>query len=338
MCKPRTCVAPALDLSDTAPVGWDISYHPIDLTFMHQRVLAFVRGERAIDDLVADAVRLAKVRFRANAWGLGVLDVSREREVPGFESDVHVWGRPFFITDKDPEAVSKAIDQYLALKPEGVDAIARGMIEKLDPALAGVVAPSKEGALPSDEDLALGIRGNLDLFRDAYAVLKKGGRTIETSDGRQFDARALFASDFPLTAVTFAVQFRPGWMARGYGWPTQLFAEIGVDTGELFVMPTDLFAPLLGEIPEIEEQLATTIQQNYSLGGYVSPKSVSRLLELLDRHSRAIDEWARSEGWGDDGAQIYLRGIREAALDAQRRGFAFVEATEIYSGPLGIMN
>jgi hypothetical protein len=62
------------------------------------------------------------------------------------------------------------------------------------------------------------------------------------------------------------------------------------------------------------------------------------MLELIDRHSRAIDEWARSEGWGEDGAQIYLRGINEAALDAQRRGLGFVEATEVYSGPLGIMN
>jgi hypothetical protein len=309
-------------------VGWDISYHPIDPKFMHQRVLSFVRGDRPIDDLVADAVRLAKVRFRANAWGLGLLDATRAKPVAGFDPDVHVWGRPFFITDKDPEAVSNAIDAYLGARPDQVDAIAKKMIEKLEPSLVDAIVPSKEGTLPKDAELAAGIRKNLDRFREAFAAIKSGDD----------EPRSLFASDFPLTAVIFATQFRPGWMARGFGWPTQLFAEIDVDVSELFVMPTDLFAPLLDEVPEIEEQLATTVQQNFSLGGYVAPKSVSRLLELLDRHSRGIDEWARSEGWGDDGAQTYLRGIQEAALDAQRRGLAFVEATEIYSGPLGIMN
>ncbi len=321
-------------------MGWDISYHPIDPTFVHARVLAYVRGERTIDDLVASAVRLAKVRFRANAWGLGLVELSRTRDVPGFNPDLHVWGRPFLITDRDPAAISSSIDAYLEVPIERVDALAERMIAALDPHLAGpgIVKPSAEGDLPDDDDLILGIRGNLDLFRAARATIVAGDREVVAPDGRVHDARALFASDFPLTAVTFAAQFRPGWMARGYGWPTQLFAEIDVDTSALFTMPTDLFAPLLGEIPEIEEQLATTIQQNYSLGGYVAPSGVPTLLELLDRHSLAIDDWARSEGWGDDGAQSYLVGIREAALDAQRRGFGFLEATEIYSGPLGIMN
>ena len=38
------------------------------------------------------------------------------------------------------------------------------------------------------------------------------------------------------------------------------------------------------------------------------------------------------------GAGCYLGKVREALLYAQRRKFDFVEATEVYSGFMGVMN
>src|SRR6476620_1507355 len=79
-------------------MGYDISFHPVDVRLVQERVTPFLAGrgnDDDLDDLIADAVRQAKVRFRANAWGLGVMQAK-----PGgaFDTRLHVWGRPFFVT------------------------------------------------------------------------------------------------------------------------------------------------------------------------------------------------------------------------------------------------
>src|SRR4051812_109279 len=118
-------------------MGYDVSYHPVDVDLIRSRVVTYIRGQRDINDLVADAVRLAKVRFRANAWGLGLWHLHKEtreaaspavRVPDSFDSDLHIWGRPFFITGATPEEVSEGIDRYTAATAETVDDVAREML------------------------------------------------------------------------------------------------------------------------------------------------------------------------------------------------------------------
>ena len=153
-------------------MGMDISFHPVDVAFIHEHILPFVRGERDIGDLVAQAVRLAKVRYRANAWGLGLLRLDQAMHemqrkalaktvsggakrgwcarlfsrspspaednlpatvgVPGFDPQVHVWGRPFFIAHDAPAEISRAIDAYMAAEYHTVDDIDPGRDRYLD--------------------------------------------------------------------------------------------------------------------------------------------------------------------------------------------------------------
>src|SRR3954468_6169837 len=182
-------------------MGYDISYHPVDLAFFHERVIPFVRGERTLDDLQPAALRIAKVRFRANAWGLGVLKLE-EGAAGAFDSDLHVWGRPFFITSASPEEVSDAIDRYLAADEAQVDGIAADMLRHLDPGLPGRVSPDPEGELPDDAALVHDLFWKLELFRSAYAALKSGQKTV-VHKGEKMDASGLFATDFPLAALSF---------------------------------------------------------------------------------------------------------------------------------------
>lgn len=57
-------------------MGYDVSAHPVDVDLIQDRLLPYVQGEGDIDDLIQDAVRLAQVRFRANAWGLGLVNLA----------------------------------------------------------------------------------------------------------------------------------------------------------------------------------------------------------------------------------------------------------------------
>jgi hypothetical protein len=59
-------------------VGYDVSFHPLDVDLLESRILPFIRGELEIDDLVDRAARIARIRFRANAWGLGLLKLIKE--------------------------------------------------------------------------------------------------------------------------------------------------------------------------------------------------------------------------------------------------------------------
>jgi hypothetical protein len=158
-------------------MGYDISYHPVDLAFLHERVIPFIRGERTLDDLQPAALRIAKVHFRANAWGLGVLKLDEDAP-DAFDSDLHVWGRPFFITSSSSEEVSDAIDRYLAADEEQVDDIAAEMLRQLDPGLLGRVSPDSDGELPDDVAILHDLFWKLDLFRKAYAALKSGQKTV----------------------------------------------------------------------------------------------------------------------------------------------------------------
>jgi hypothetical protein len=374
-------------------MGWDISYHPVDLDFFHTRIIPYVRGEGSLDSLMADAMRISKARFRAKAWALGLsaLDSTilrtqyREhkaqqaaweqahahenppvpfvkpvaRRIPGFDSDVHVWGRPFFITHATVEEVSAALDGYLKADEGSVDRIAKAMLGRLDmviqkelpgmdevaqkamkpcePSLVQSLQPDTQAVLPADDELVKSIRGTMDLFRDAFAAAR-AGRMVKLPDGSDVEPGELFATDFPLAALTFASIFRPGWMARGRGWPSLLLAQAGLPAEQYFEEPLALFEPLLGEIPVLAGHLESTITQNYSLGGYVPAGKVASLRALMEAKRDAFVDWAISDGWEAGEMLCYLRGIDEALFDAGRRGLGFVEAAEVYSGFSGIMN
>ena len=340
-------------------MGFDVSFHPVDVRLIQDRIFPYVRGEGDLSDLVANAVRIARVRFRANAWGLGVLDLQHAQadakrskkkgnkgmKDPGaqpelaappvpdpFHSDLYVWGRPFFITVPSDQ-VSAAIDRYLAARPEDVDGIAEEMIRLIDPALVGHVKPNEGGTLPDDASLARGIIREIDFLREAFPKLRTGG-TVKAPDGETYDARELFAGSLPLAVLTFAAAVQPGWMARGYVWPTSYISEAGLDDGGLFETPESLFAPFFGPLG-IEAEFEDTITQNYMVGGYVRPENVSLARRWLEDHAEELVQ--ESDGDSPE-TDVDFQKILEAVRDAELRKMGFAEATEIYSGIMGIMN
>ncbi len=339
-------------------MGFDVSYHPVDRSVIVDRLIPYLRGEGNIDDLIERAVRISKVRYRANAWGLKLLKLqeadsspeaagtdsfrgpprARKPEGPlaGFQADLHLWGRPFLITVSDPVEISKAIDEYLAIDENGVDTIAARMVENLGPGLADKARPADDDFLSvkAKGDLHEQARRPLDELRDVYKASRQG-RTITVED-EEVDAQGTFIAAAPLSLLSFYSGLQPGWMARGYTWPTQLLACVGIRF-KLFETPAHLIQPLVDEIPPMATSLHNTIVENYMVGGYIRAENVPAWREGL--------EWAYGRILGaavkeDDAnhCQIVLQKLTEAVADAERRGYSFVEATEVYSGPMGHVN
>jgi hypothetical protein len=330
----------------------DVSFHPVDVALFHERLIPFVRGQGAIDDLVAEAVRVTLVTQRANAWGLAVLALwNRESErryqeksarrssaalkparVPKkFDADLHVWGRPFFITVDDPVDVSEAVDRYLTADyPGGVDALAREMLRYLGPDLEKHVKPRRRDLAPPDaEGVGQALRGTMELFRQAYRNLPRGEPVLDP-DGEHHEPDELLAHSFPLSALAFAARIRPGWMAQGYVWPSYLFEQAGFNPWRHFQKAKPLFGPLLKEVPGLGRGLERTLICNYMVGGYVPAKKVPAFRRAVQKKRQALG--APTDCDSDVGK------ILEAAYDAERRGLAFLEAAEVYSGIMGILN
>lgn len=296
--------------------------------------------------------------------------------LPGFNSDLSVWGRPFFIVADAPDEALRVLDQYMACRGDrldAVDAIARAAVQRLE-SLRGrlrpelhpdVVAmldsyyPLLEHLPARDEtdgfDIAA-VRSHmakqLALYQTAWherdaetfsdsAELGDGAAGQE-DDPEEPPSPGDVARAAPYFVLRIASQVLPGWMGRGYNWPSALLDKIGVKHKHLFETPTSLFEPLVREYPAIEDSFSTTIQDNYSLGGYVRPENIGALKDLLIKHRRdLILAWYDRKDVPEQDLHWYdadFQKVVEPVFLAHREGYGFIEAAEIYSGFMGAMN
>ncbi len=347
-------------------MGYDVSAHPVDVKLIQDRLLPYVQGEGDIEDLLQEAVRLAQVRFRANAWGLGLVNLAHaeadeKRKKPtkkktaskttkkkkptpkptwlvpdAFDSDLHIWGRPFLITTPT-ERVSESIDRYLAATPKQVDKIAREMLYELNPELVDKVTPDTEGKLPTAKKLAEGLRFPLDFFKSAYPKLETGEK-VELPNGEETTAKDLFLGSFGHHLMIFASTLQPGWMSRGYVWCTAYIGRAELDASDHIQSTASLFQPLMKEIKGYAKSFEPSITANYMLGGYVQPKQVTSFREWMEEHTEEMINACLDEGWSEEEARVPFQKIMEPLREAEYRKMGFLEATEIYSGFEGTMN
>ncbi|MBF5002360.1 hypothetical protein IRT45_35170 [Nocardia sp. BSTN01] len=316
-------------------MGYDISFHPIDLRVVEERITPYLAGlDGEIDDLVADAVRQAKVRFRANAWGLGTSKAAGDRD---FDTFLYIWGRPFFVTAQDPAMVAETVVRYCHSSVDEVDDLAREQIALLDPGLVKHVEPDMTGTLPADAHLAEGFRWKLDLLRAAALAVREGRSTIPNADGDEIPAAEALTGNVHFAMVEFLAALLPGWIERGKVWPTELAGRAAVDA----YPPIDDNAPLLGclptELPTLRWESESMIGGNYTIGGYTAPDEVHALRQWLARNTEPLT--AVGDQWDDRPyVQGALRKIDEALALAELTGSGFVEAAEIYIPMQGTMN
>jgi hypothetical protein len=303
-------------------MGFDTSFHPVDFGVC-QRLHPYILGDagaESIDDLVRDAVRIAKVRFRANAWGLGA---TKSKPPASFQAHLHVWGRPFLVTGEGTEAIAAGIDAYLAAQPSQVDEIARAMLDRLEPGFAARVRPDEGGTLPDDAALARSIRARVDVMRDCVTAIRAGRPTVALGD-RELDAAGTLARELMDVVVELAAAVRPGWMSRGHTWPTAL---LGSDPArKLFIANVAPVMPIYKAFGQLRWAVADTIHENYMVGGCLSPRDIPTVRAALSALPVA------------PGHELERRKLDEALADAAHRNLPFAEATEIYSGMSGIMN
>jgi len=325
-------------------MGFDVSWHPIDEALIRTRLLPYLRGDGDIADLAERAAHSAAVRSRVKAVaaavclpapepvtglfsleryvGNGGVPPAAPRPLPGYTVDVHLHGRPFFLVGNDIEA---SYAKYLIATPDEAEAFARAKLGSIP--LPELVVPSSPTATELLTDLAF--------LRTAYPQLK-GNKPVTMPDGETIDAEDLFLFNMPTAVVTFAAALLPGWMGRGPIWFTQYLDDAKLDCGLVETAAT-LFESIFDEVVDWRTAFEPTITHNYMLGGYVSAADVPAFHKFWVEHETTlIAPWIaeKDEARGRHGYTM----IREALALSEARGCGFLEATEIYSGFLGLLN
>ena len=343
-------------------MGYDISYHPVDVDYLQATVFPYILGETTNDDLFRKPAAIAQARFEANAWGLGLLDryhaqQRREREwdeqgalkklfqkLAGktpperefeFESDLYVWGRPFFLTAESPAAVADGISQYLGADVAAAGRLAKQAIEKKWPQLAGTIAPKHDQEPPTLDDFYHEVSWKIVLMRDAVVALREG-KQVETPNGESMDPAQCIEDFLQHCVLEFAALSHPGWMARGYVWPSYL-SDLGGLPTSVFASSATPFAGFVEKLPAARLRTDDTITENYMLGGYVPASQLPQLQQLFADGRNSILSTAASEGWEQE-CELTLKKLDETLFYCESRELGFIEATEIYSGPMGLMN
>ena len=340
--------------------SWALGLKEYDMAMWHrQRELRITRTVRVHQPQgIVDRVLSRPPAFKD-------VTIDQVTGIPGFDSDLSVWGRPFFIVADTTEEALEALHSYLTLPdaaPGTVDAVAMRMLAKLDARrdrppqgfdasvlqvlldsypLAERVIPHQQGKPPDEGDMAKWLRRRFDLARTVFAD-RDTDAVVEGDDGEIVPAAEL-AEVLAHEVINLAAQTLPGWMGRGHVWPTALFRRIGVRASGIFERPVSLFEDLLHDLPDIGRNLHSTIVENYCLGGYVPPQKMEAFVDLLTKHRRELILAGHQgkEGTADldqlPGMADFIK-IFEPAVYALRHGYGFIEAAEIYSVILGPMN
>lgn len=303
---------------------------------------------------------------------------TRPERVPGLaavDNDLASFGRPFFMPIEGTERVLALYERYLQTEKGGepaVDAIAREIVSELSAnALkfpAGTrpeVLQATKALLPFEKRIlperaegdgpALTVaqhekrlKRESEMWRYVF-VNRSSDKPLPDEFRNPDDGEAdeplptrEYLRNLPLQMAGFAATLMPGWMSRGYGFASSLFNEIGVKASHVFETPEVLFKDLVKDAPEMREVLNTTIVENFILGGYVPAAKMKTFVDLLAKHERAM-VLAFHKGPAPAPEEIrfmaedYIK-ILEPATYALKKGYGYLEAAEIYSGPLGWAN
>ncbi|WP_052850189.1 hypothetical protein [Streptomyces avicenniae] len=320
-------------------MGFDTSFHPVDLPLVQGRLLPYIAGQGpddALDDLLARAAATRRTGFRAKQWALKAFEAASEQDIDAFDAQLYVWGRPFLVTGDDPAAVTAGVLRWIGTPYEAADELARETLAALHPGLADVPAPPRD-EVPSEAELRREISYRVRVLRAAVAALRAGKDTVrDPESGETYPPTGLVEREIPMAVVAFSAALVPGWMSRGYTWPSTLCERAGTSTAE-FSAPTELLAPLWDEFPDLTWFAPPTIVENDMVGGLVAAADVPALRARLRAERPALVAPAERDGWGE-GCAFELDRIDEALALAGHLGFAFCEATEIYSGFSGALN
>jgi hypothetical protein len=338
-----------------------VSFHPVDLAFFDELIAPLVAGRKVNPEgFLQRAATLRRNGWVARRFAVAIEQLAAESEAPkadptaspwqrlranleridyrpdelasraarGFDPDLHLDGRPFFIVEGSAEKVANVVDAYAAADSEAAaERIARAQVALLHADLARDVEPADISDLSSD----LGYRGDLLGFlhkiHDLARMAREGSNWVD-AEAAPRPAPEVLRDELPWRALSMHARISPFWIARDVDGLETICRAAGVRAPDCLAPAWRVYAEACEAFPALKESLGLEVRRPRDVGAFVAPAEIGQLLVFLgDFGARIIGAAAR----GGEGAMAtaLLRKIKECAVYAQRHGCGYLEASGI---------
>lgn len=338
-----------------------VSFHPVDPSFFEETIGALLAGRKVQPQGFVDAAiavrrswwvarrtvraleaaleaaeppkpeRTGGLFERIKATALAVdhkVDPATRRATELLDPELHLHGRPFFVTEESAERVADVVHEYrTAASARVAEAAALDQLVRLDRGFPTAFPP--EDLPEPSADLAY--RGDLlremrDLF-DVAAAARRAG-TFAAPDGPPRVALEVLQEEMGWRAVRLHARAMPFWQARDVDGLETVCRASGIAPPACLKPAHPLFAEVLQELPALADGLPLEIPGPRAIGAYVPPGEVGQLLEFLLEAGAGMIRAAGRHGEGP-ACTVLLRKVRECATYAKRHGLGYLEASGI---------
>ena len=338
-----------------------LSFHPVKLGFFDEIVQPLVAGRKVNPEPYLDeAVRFRNYLWRSRRYQKALQEMLDRGEPPrpepgggllrnlrtrlerldhredeltrrirsAIEPDLHLYGRPFFITEGSASRVAERVEEYRsAPHGDGVDSLTLEQLVHLDAEIARSLDPVEGQELSADliyrSDLLAGLK---DIYDIAGAARQSGTGVAAT--GARRPAMDVLLSELPWRAVSLHSRAFPFWVGRDVDGLETICRAAAVPPPDFIVPPRRLFAEACEEFPDLGGSLHVELQGPKDAAAFIAPVDVPRLLDFLGVNGSKIIRAATQHGEGAT-CTILLRKIKECASYAELHGMGYLEASEI---------
>lgn len=337
-------------------MGWDIAYHSISKDDLNI-VISYCMGEiDDISDLMQSYARRKRNRLIVNhivLEGIGLLEKSNKigflkkiqskifkKRFCKFDSWLHVWGRPFLVIENSYDEQFEVIQKFLNAKDDNeVLEILKKEIDSINPDLFKKLinlSEQSDKSVASEDEILESMFEELEFNKKIFeSAIKK--KSFEDINGNQHNPHELLTEGFQI--ISLLSHGNPAWMERGlessiYTLISNCVEDYPSQNYKYIQRPSSL---LSNHNKALKLSNAEFLPENYSLGIVVMPEDLNQLLNLVESHYDAMQDFLVNEGYLEEDAAKILCKIIETINYSIRSESIFVESTEIFSGPFGIV-
>ena len=338
-----------------------VSFHPVDLKFFDEMIASLAAGRKVNPEaFLQTAARVRRNGWAARRFAIALRDFAAAAEAPKadpasnlwqrlrtnlermdyrpdevarlaakhFDPDLHLDGRPFFVSEGSAERVADVVTLYAAADSEqAAEKIARDQLAKMDPVLSGGLDPAEIPDLGSDLTYRNDLLGALKKIHDLGRAARDD-RPWAGGEESPHPAREVLPHELPWRAVAMHARFVPFWIANDVDGLETICRAAGVLAPDCLSPAWRLFAEACESYPDLRASLKLEMSRARDVGAFVSPGETGKLVEFLTLNGARIIGAATRAGEGPMATSL-LRKIKECAMYALKHGFGYLEASGI---------
>ena len=339
-----------------------VTFHPVDLQFFDELIEPLITGDKVNPEgYLAEAIRIRQGLSSARRYKraleyamtegaepppvlpqktwIGAVrarvermtfepDVVTQKALDLVDPELHLNGRPYFISEGSAERVADILHDYrFASDFKAADALALEQLIGMDAELARGLTLEESEPMSSDMAYRSELLGSLKGVYDLSKAARDGEEWGRLGQARR-SAVSVLAEELPWRVVALYSKVVPFWSAHDVDGLETICRLAGVNPPEMMVPAWRLLGEASTEYPEVHGAMGVELSSEQSVGAFVSPADVPELQAFLSTNGSKIIQVASKHGEGP-ACRTLLRKIRECVTYAERHGMGYLEASGI---------